>query len=85
MFVAGETIAYNEKKLTEYGITHILNAAGDACENKFPDKIKYLTYYLKDSRSENIECVFYDAASFIESARQQGGRVLVHCVQGVSR
>jgi len=85
LFVAGETIAYNEKKLAENGITHILNAAGDACENKFPDKIKYLTFYLKDSRSENIECVFYEAGAFIESAKQQNGRVLVHCVQGVSR
>ncbi len=69
----------------EVGITHIVNAAGDACENRFPDKIKYLTLYLKDSRGENIECVFYDVIDFLDSVKQQGGKVLVHCVQGISR
>jgi protein-tyrosine phosphatase len=34
---------------------------------------------------EQIECIFYDAIEFIEDARYQGGRVYVHCVQGVSR
>jgi len=85
LYVAGEIIANNEKVLEEVGITHIVNAAGDACENRFPEKIKYLTLYLKDSRGENIECVFYEVINFIDSVKQQGGKVLVHCVQGISR
>lgn len=86
MYVAGETIAYNEKKLSAIGITHIVNAAGDVCECRFRDKIKYLVYYIKDSRNENIECMFYNTAAFIEEARrQQNGKILIHCVQGVSR
>jgi len=85
LYVAGEIIANNEKVLSEVGITHIVNAAGDACENRFPDKIKYLTLYLKDSRGENIECVFYDVIDFLDSVKQQNGKVLVHCVQGISR
>lgn len=44
----------------EKGITHIINAAGDVCANKYPDTFNYLTYYLKDSKAENIECVFYE-------------------------
>lgn len=59
--------------------------AGDACENMFPDKFNYLTYYAKDSKYENIECLFYETAAFIEEVKQHNGRVLVHCVQGVSR
>lgn len=35
--------------------------------------------------TQNIECVFYDSIQFIEEAVKKGGRVLVHCVQGVSR
>jgi protein-tyrosine phosphatase len=34
---------------------------------------------------ENIESVFYDAIFFIEEARKKGGKVYVHCVQGISR
>ncbi len=34
---------------------------------------------------EQIECIFYDAINFIEDARQNKGKVYVHCVQGVSR
>lgn len=34
---------------------------------------------------EDISCVFYDAIDFIANARRQGGKVYVHCVQGISR
>ena len=85
MYVAGQQIAYNETKLKEIGITHIINMAGDACENMFPEKFKYLTYYAKDSKYEYIESLFYETAAFIEEVKQHNGRVLVHCVQGVSR
>jgi len=85
LYVAGQRIAYNETHLKEIGITHIINMAGDACENMFPDKFNYLTYYAKDSKYEYIESIFYETAAFIENVKQQNGRVLVHCVQGVSR
>ena len=42
-------------------------------------------YHLKDHVRENIECVFYDAIDFFEEAKKEGGKVYVHCVQGVSR
>ena len=34
---------------------------------------------------ENIECIFYECIKFIENVREKGGRVLVHCIQGISR
>jgi protein-tyrosine phosphatase len=85
LYVAGEKIAYNYQKLKEVGITHVINCAGDVCENKFKSELDYLTYYLKDHRTENIECVFYETIRYIENALQNNGKVLVHCVQGVSR
>lgn len=38
-----------------------------------------------DIPEENILCVLHDCFDFIDDARAQGGRVLVHCSQGVSR
>lgn len=85
MYLGGQTIAYNHKIMQQNGITHILNSAGDYCENKFPDKYKYKTYFLKDCKTENIEAVFYDSIKFLNDVKEMGGRVFVHCVKGVSR
>lgn len=71
--------------LKKYGITHIINCAADYSANYFDDHIKYKKYHLKDHVREQIECIFYDAISFIEDARSNNGKVYVHCVQGVSR
>jgi len=68
LYISGEKIAYSKEMLKQYGITHIINCAGDACESKFPDEFVYRTYYLKDSKIENIECIFYESFFFIEDA-----------------
>jgi protein-tyrosine phosphatase len=47
--------------------------------------MKYLSFHLKDHVRENIECCFYEVIKFIEGAKKEGGRVYVHCVQGISR
>jgi hypothetical protein len=80
IFVSGVDIAKNRQKLHEHGITHIINCAGDVCRNYHPEQFTYQTYFLKDSRHENIECVFYESIEFIESALASGGKVLIHCM-----
>jgi len=65
--------------------THIVNTAADVCDNRFPDQFTYLTYYLKDTNNEEISLLFYRTLEWIQSAIDQGGRVLVHCREGVSR
>lgn len=86
LYLAGDLVARNEQQLKEVGITHVVNCAADYSEDYFKDKgITYKSYHLKDHVHENIECVFYDAIDFIKSAKSQGGKVLVHCVQGISR
>jgi hypothetical protein len=71
--------------LEENQITHIINCSGDYSDQYFPQDFIYKTYFLKDSVRENIECTFYDSIEFIENAKKKGGRIYVHCVQGVSR
>jgi hypothetical protein len=52
LYVGGEGIAGNNEILSELGVTHVINCAGDVCPNKFPNQFNYITYYLKDSKTE---------------------------------
>jgi hypothetical protein len=80
LYVAGKNIASNLSVLQEHGISQIVNCAGDVCDNCFEGKgINYLRFFLLDSASEDIMCVLYPAFEFIEEARMQGKKVLVHC------
>ena len=85
IFVSGYKVAKNTALLNQRGITHILNCAGDYCPNLHIGKYIYKTYFIKDSKVENIECIFYDSIDFIENCLENNGKILVHCVQGVSR
>jgi hypothetical protein len=85
LFVSGEQVAMNLAQLQSNGITHIVNCAGDFCPNYFPTHFSYLSFFLKDSQNENIECLFYQVCELVDSVRQEGGSVLIHCIQGVSR
>ena len=85
LYVSGEKVAANKQQLEDNKITHVINASADLCPNHFPEDLTYLTYFLKDSKKENIECIFYESIEFIKTAKMAGGRVLVHCQQGVSR
>ncbi|KAL8452937.1 hypothetical protein Emag_002154 [Eimeria magna] len=56
------------QRLENAGITHIVNSIGDICPALFPDRFVYKTYYLKDTRSQDIMSVFYDCIRFISEA-----------------
>lgn len=84
--MAGEKVAKSWEVLQKHKIKAIINCAGDYCENWFEDKqVTYLTYFLKDSQNENIECLFYRSIDFIEQHLKNKQNVLVHCIQGISR
>lgn len=85
LFVAGTVVASNLSILSSKNITHILNCAGDACNNFFPKEFTYLKVYLYDRPEEDIISVVYDAHEFVMDALKVGGKILVHCHQGVSR
>lgn len=85
VYVGSGTVARSHEILVANGITHVLNSAGYACPEYFPDDFVYMTLWLKDSPSEDITSVLYIVFDFIEAVRQQGGRVFVHCCKGVSR
>ena len=87
LYVSSYNATKNLELLERNKITHIINCAADFCENVFEqeNKFTYLSFYLKDHVLENIECIFYECIKFIENVKEKGGRVLVHCIQGISR
>lgn len=81
LYLGSDVVARNYEKLRENGITHVINTAADYSASYHKNKgIKYLEFHLKDGVRENIECVFYETIQFMEKAKQEGGRVYIHCV-----
>eukprot|EP00803_Ostreobium_quekettii_P001769 evm.model.scf_2305.1 EVM.evm.TU.scf_2305.1 scf_2305:5508-14061(+) len=85
MHIGGHMVAKSREILRGAGITHVINCVRFEYDNYFQDEMKYLGLYLQDWGQEDIYCVFYDAFDFIEAAREGGGKVFIHCSQGVSR
>ena len=78
--------ANNFTKLSELGITHILNVS-DCIPNYYESttNITYMRVPIADCGSVILKDYFPNAFEFITSALETGGRILVHCFAGKSR
>jgi len=85
VYLGGYQVAGDLECLRRNRITHIVNMAADVCDSAFPEHFSYITYYLKDTNSEDISPLFYRTLEWMQSAIDAGGRILVHCREGVSR
>jgi len=85
IYLGSDTVAKNHEILKQNGITHVLNCVGFVCPEYFKSDFSYKTLWLRDSPTEDITSILYDVFDYFEDVREQGGRVLVHCCQGVSR
>jgi protein-tyrosine phosphatase len=87
VYVSGEDVARSAELLRRHGITHVVNCAGPSMDNLFPEQFSYLKLQLHDSKEEDLSWFVYEVVGFIEDARRRNpqSRVLLHCLQGVSR
>ncbi|KAE9595208.1 putative protein-tyrosine-phosphatase [Lupinus albus] len=85
VYLGGDAVAKDRDILKQNGITHVLNCVGFACPEYFKADFVYMTLWLQDSPSEDITSILYDVFDYFEDVRELGGRVFVHCCQGVSR
>jgi predicted protein tyrosine phosphatase len=67
--------------------THIINASNKDSSNVFESlgETKYLTISVHDSEETDLSRFFETAFEFIEEARKQNTKCLVHCAMGISR
>lgn len=85
IYLGGDAVARDRDILKQNGITHVLNCVGFVCPEYFKSEFVYRTLWLQDSPSEDITSILYDVFDYFEDVREKGGRVFVHCCQGVSR
>ncbi|XP_020231917.1 protein-tyrosine-phosphatase MKP1 [Cajanus cajan] len=85
VYLGGDAVARDRDILKHNRITHVLNCVGFVCPEYFKADFVYRTLWLQDSPSEDITSILYDVFDYFEDVRELGGRVFVHCCQGVSR
>ena len=84
VYIGDIASAYNEAKLKELGITHIITAVLGVGP-QFPDSFEYLCVPRRDVQCEDIHSHLSETTEFINKALKANGKVLTHCVCGVSR
>ena len=75
---ASHDVATHKQTIDEYGITHILNLAGDEIENYFEDDYNYSTQNISDDSSTCLKDFFEDCFDFLDEGRHRGN-CLIHC------
>ncbi|CRK87186.1 CLUMA_CG000992, isoform B [Clunio marinus] len=99
IYIGDAASAKNKQYLRLMGITHVLNTAegsrfgqvdtGHGYYRDMPslsNKVfRYMGFPLIDQPSTDISRYFYIASKFIENGINSGGKVLVHCMVGMSR
>ncbi|XP_028982751.1 dual specificity protein phosphatase family protein [Betta splendens] len=90
LFLGNVAVAQNRRTLHKLGITHVLNAAhakqGSVGDQSFyGNTCVYFGISADDSDHFDLSRYFRVAADFIHKALKSKGKVLVHCIMGVSR
>lgn len=93
IFIGEESIALDRIELRRMGITHVLNAAlGKSNFHVNSNHVMYRKVHIEflgveavDANYFQIHPFFEQCADFIETALKKGGKIMVNCVQGVSR
>ena len=82
LFLGSSKASKDFDGLKRIGITHIVNLAG---KQYFPGSFQYKRAFFEDSQEATFVPLLQEIFDFIENAKTNGGRVLVHCQGGISR
>ena len=84
VYIGDIASATNRTEMKKAGITHILTAV-PGMNPHYPKDFRYFNVPVMDIETENIQPYLSNAILFIEDAIAYHGKVLVHCMCGVSR
>lgn len=84
LYLGNINSVYDEKKLKELGITHIISVLAGFIP-PFPEKFEYLVLDALDSENTDLSLKFEITNDFIENAMENNGKVLINCMAGRSR
>lgn len=76
--------ASRKDMLDALGITALINVSAN-CPNHFEGHYQYKSIPVEDNHKADISSWFNEAIDFIDSIKDAGGRVFVHCQAGISR
>ncbi|NXG41784.1 DUS1 phosphatase, partial [Psilopogon haemacephalus] len=76
--------ASRKDMLDALGITALINVSAN-CPNHFEGHYQYKSIPVEDNHKADISSWFNEAIDFIDSVKNDGGRVFVHCQAGISR
>ncbi|XP_038108199.1 dual specificity protein phosphatase 3 isoform X3 [Culex quinquefasciatus] len=94
LYIGDAASARNKQYLRLIGVTHVLNTAEgtrfgqvDTGHSFYRDMsgVRYMGFPMVDQPTTDISRYFYIASKFIENGINSGGKVLVHCMMGMSR
>jgi hypothetical protein len=89
LYLGGNAVNKNPQMAQYLGLTHVLNMAMELTPNEDLQRVvqnmKYLHITADDSLTYNIRVHFEDAFKIIDDAKYSNGKILVHCMMGISR
>ncbi|EEB95084.1 hypothetical protein MPER_06004 [Moniliophthora perniciosa FA553] len=86
LYLGNIMAARSTRSLTERRITHILSVCTDPIPAELPESgIRHMRIPVEDVDYADLLIYLPSAVRFIDDALRNGGVVLVHCVQGLSR
>ncbi|XP_008277368.1 dual specificity protein phosphatase 13 isoform A-like isoform X1 [Stegastes partitus] len=91
IYIGNVAVAQNKTALLKLGITHVLNAAHSkrgsiGNQSFYGNDFVYCGIPADDSTHFDLDVYFKPAADFIHKAlKSPDGKVLVHCIMGMSR
>jgi len=85
LFLGSESDVADKDLMSDKKITSVLNVSLSCARPDHLDDLHFKRIAVKDNYQENISPFLDEAIQFIELARENDERVLVHCVAGVSR
>ena len=85
IYLGNSKNANNIEDINNFRISYVLNCALEVHDRNLPKHIKYCHLQLIDTPETEIIIHFEKSFNFIESARKEGKKILIHCKLGISR